>query len=72
MKFKLDFRNFTVWDMALTKWSVFFIALFFVSVCSCFASWVISVHWLFFLAVGLALAIKPMLAVFGCKKVKKK
>ena len=60
----MNFKNFGFWDIALTKWSVLFATLFFVSVWEGFANWVRSVHWLCFLIIALVLAIKPLKTTF--------
>lgn len=45
----------------MTKAAVFFATLFLVSLWTEFTSWVVSVHWAWFLAIGLLLAVKPMM-----------
>lgn len=62
---KLNFSNLGFWDISLTKLSVLCSTLFLVSVWPQFANWVLSVHWGWFLAAGILLGIKPMIAVFS-------
>lgn len=52
------------WDIGLTKFSVFFMTLFLISIWPAFTYWVMSIHWFWFLALSLLLAIKPLLAFF--------
>jgi hypothetical protein len=56
----MDFKKFNVVDMAFTKFSVFFVTLFLISVWSSFANFVTRTYWAWFLIVGLLFAIKPI------------
>ncbi len=58
----MKFNNLGFWDIALTKWSVFLMVLFLVSVWPDFANWVISTHWSWFLVPSLIFAIKPIIS----------
>jgi len=60
----MEFKNFKLSDIALTKAAVFFATLFLVSAWDGFANWVANVHWAWFLIIGLALAIKPLKTAF--------
>ena len=60
----MNFKNLKFCDISMIKLSVFFAALFLVSVWSGFANWVVSVHWVIFLVLALLLAVKPMIVVF--------
>jgi uncharacterized membrane protein YqjE len=61
----LNIKKLTVWDIKFIKWSVFFITLFLVRVWPAFRNLVLSIHWAWFLIIGLAFAIKPCIKVFS-------
>ena len=63
---KMNFKNYNLLDIALVKAAVFLGALCLVSISPTFNNWVTSIHWAWFLIVGLALAVKPMIK--SCKK----
>ena len=60
----MNLKNISLWDVSLTKLSVFSATLFLVSVWHGFADWAMSTHWTWFLVVSLLLAIKPVMTVF--------
>jgi hypothetical protein len=60
----MNFKSFGIWDMTMTKLSVLSATLFLVSAWNGFANWVMSVHWAWFLIIGLVSAIKPLITVF--------
>jgi len=62
----MNFKNFNIWDIGLTKLSVLFATLFLVSVWDGLANWAMNTHWAWFLIIALILAIKPW--VTACKK----
>jgi hypothetical protein len=57
----MNFKNFGLGDIALTKLAVFFATLFLVTAWSEFANWAMSIHWAWFLVIALILAIKPLM-----------
>ncbi len=60
----MNFKNLKVWDIGLIKWSSIIFTLFVVSVWPAFTNWVTNIHWAWFLVISLALAIKPVIAIF--------
>jgi hypothetical protein len=60
----MNFKNLTLWDIAFTKWSVFLMTLFLVSISEKFTYWVVNTHWAFFLVPSLVFAIKPIVRTF--------
>lgn len=60
----MNFKNFSLSDIALTKSAVFFATLFLVSAWNGFANWAMNVHWAWFLVIGLVLSIKPLKTAF--------
>ena len=60
----MNFKNFGLGDIALTKSAVFLGALFLFSAWPGFANWVTSIHWAWFLVIALVLAIKPLKTTF--------
>ena len=60
----MNFKNFGIWDIGLTKLAVFFVTLFLVSAWGGFANWVMNIHWAWFLVIGLILAVKPLITAF--------
>ena len=62
----MNFKNYNLFDITLVKAAVFFGTLCLVSLSPAFNNWVTSIHWTWFLVIGLALAVKPMIK--SCKK----
>ncbi len=60
----MNFKNFGLWDIGLTKLSVFCAALFLVSIWDGFANLVMNTNWVWFLVPCLVFAIKPVISVF--------
>ena len=58
----MNFKNFGLWDIGLTKLAVFSATLFLISLWSGFANWVMNTHWAWFLIIALVAAIKPVMA----------
>lgn len=63
-KFSGFLKKMDVMDMGMIKWSAFAFALFLVSVWSSFGEWVLRTHWASFLALSLALAVRPIYRFF--------
>lgn len=57
----MNFKNFGLSDVALTKSAVFFATLFLISAWAGFTNWVMNIHWAWFLAIALVLAIRPLM-----------
>lgn len=57
----MNLKNYDIWDIGLIKSSVLFGVLFLISAWPGFANWVTGIHWAWFLAIGIILAIKPMI-----------
>jgi hypothetical protein len=60
----MNFKNYGLLEVGLTKWSVIFFALFLVSAWPEFTKWVMGVNWAWFLIISLVLAIKPLKTFF--------
>lgn len=61
----MNFKKFKKSDMAFTKFSVFFMTLFLISVWSSFANWVMKTPWPLFLILALLFAVKPLAKTFS-------
>ncbi len=54
-------KNFDIWDMGLTKWTVFFFTLMLVK----FWPVLLSLDWYWYLGVAIVLMIRPLYHFFG-------
>ena len=61
----MNLKNYTIWDIALIKLTVLAGAFFLVSVWPGLATWVTGIHWAWFLAAVVILAIKPVIKTFS-------
>jgi len=57
-------KKMDIWDMGLTKWTMFFFTLFLVK----FFPELLSLDWYVYLVVALILAIRPLYHFFGKTK----
>ena len=57
----MNFKDFSVIDIGLIKWSSIIFAFFVVSVWPTFSNFVVRTHWGWFLAISLFLGIKPLM-----------
>ena len=60
----MKFNNLDIWDIALTKFAVFFATLFLISFWPAFANWAIGTNWIWFLIPALLASIRPVISVF--------
>ncbi len=60
-------KRMDVHDVQLTKLSVAAFVLFLITVWPALLVQILRVHWGWYLAIGIVLAIRPMTKVFGCK-----
>ena len=63
-------KRMDIHDIQLTKLSVVAFVLFLITVWPELLASILKVHWGWYLAIGIVLAIRPMTRFFGCRSCK--